>query len=172
MESIFSPRYTTTVDKNGAVKKTLREVPGVDLSEEFYFDLNLKLIPKKVEGSDEDYIIIPKVTYSKRSIKETIDSQADGVGLEAMLRKFAITNDPADLPKGMEEGAFFDCTKVPSDDAEYFQYIRKLQADYEALPIALRKDMTMEEFVSKVTNQEAQAFIDSQKPVEKESEDK
>lgn len=171
--SIFSPRRVKFVAKDGTISYKDYIAPGQNNFEEYYIDRELIYVPQPVEGSDEEYILIPKIKETKRSIKEVIDSQADDVGLDNALRKFALTGDPSVLPGPVQANDnILDLTSLPEDSADYFKYIHGLASSFEALPVELRKDLTMEEFTKKVINGEinVDAYFESIKLKEKTEE--
>lgn len=157
MLSIFSPRKTTA--------------PGLDNFDKYYLDYEIKDVVKPLEGTD-DFIIEKKIIVSKRDIVEYINSQADDVGLDAMLRRFNQTGDSSCLPQPVQASdEILDLTKLPQDNAEYFAYIHKLADDYEKLPLELRKDMSMDEFVKRISNDDIYAYFDAMKKTNEVKED-
>lgn len=169
--SIFSPRFDNLVQKDGTIKQVPHEATASGPFDEYYIDRELIEVPKPVEGSEDDYVLVPKVKESKRSIREVINSQADDVGLDNMIRKYELTGDPSVLPTAVAASdEVLDLTKLPQDNAEYMAYIHNLNAAYEALPIELRKDMTIEEFLRNVTPEQVNAYLESVKPKEEKKD--
>lgn len=169
--SIFAPRMDYVPQKDGTLKEVPHIAAGTGNFDEYYIDRELVEVPKPVEGSVDDYILVPKLKESKRSIREVINSQADDVGLDNMIRKYELTGDPSVLPSGIAASdEVLDLTKLPQDNAEYMAYIHNLSAAYEALPIELRKDMSMEEFIKNITPEQVNAYLDSVKPKEEKKD--
>lgn len=157
--------------KNNFMPKSKDYVtPGQKGWDEYYIDREIILVPKPVEGDDPDaYVLEPKIKENKRKIFDVINSQADDVGLDNALKKYALTGDPGVLPGSAKAGeGVFDLTSLPSDSAEYFTYIHGLQKAFEDLPLDLRKDMSIEDFTKKVINGEIDVagYLNSIKPVE------
>ena len=171
--SIFEPRQAFIVDKKtGEAKQVDYEAPtGPKQYDQYYIKRQVKLVPVPVSEGSEDYVLEVKVIDNLEDIRQVIESQAEGVGLQAMLDKFNRTGDPSVLPQPVNPtDEVMDFTKLPQDNAEYFEYIHGLAAAYENLPIELRKDMTAEEFVKQVTQKQVDDFVAS-KTVKEEKKD-
>lgn len=163
--SIFQPRSVLVCDKNGVLKKTDYISPGQSGWDEFYIDREIidKVVP--VEGTDNEYIIVPEVKETKRSIKETIESQASDVGLDNILRKFALSGDKSILPQPCTfTDEVLDLTKLPQDNAEYFEYIHAIYEKYQSLPVELRKDLSISDFVQQVSQADIDSYLASVTP--------
>jgi len=172
MLSIFSPRVDIVATKSGEVSCKPYISPAVEKFDKYYIDYNIKFVPKLLEGTDDDYILEMKVIESVRDIVEVINSQADDVGLKAMLERFEKTGDPSVLPSGVNAtDQILDLTQIPQDGAEYFEYIHGLVDKFKSLPEDLRKDMTLDEFVKNVSQQQVDAYLESKKPVDKKEGD-
>lgn len=170
MNTLFQPRKAFD-------KKTGEQIdyisPGQDNFDKYYIKRVVKYVPVPLfEGSD-DYVLDMKVIEDKVDIVETINSQANDVGLKAMLERFEKTGDPSCLPSPVNAtDDILDLTKLPQDNAEYFEYIHGLADKYKSLPVELRQDMTLDEFVKKITDKQVNDWLESVKPVEKKVEDK
>lgn len=164
--SIFEPRFKKVLDKKtGEVVLEPLEFVNDTVYDEYYYDYELVEVPVPVPGSEDEYTLVPKIKESKRSIREVIDSQADDVGLDNIMRKFALTGDQSVLPSPVQAtDEILDLTRLPQDGAEYFTYIHALAAQYEALPIELRQDMTMDEFIKNVTQDQVNSYLNKFKP--------
>lgn len=172
--SIFEPRQAFKVDKKTgeAVKVDYIAPTGVKEFDKYYIKRVVKQVPVPVQEGSDDYVLDLKVIDDKVDIEATINSQADDVGLEAMMAKFERTGDPSVLPQPVQAtDEIMDLTQLPQDNAEYFDYIHNLAAAYENLPIELRKDMTAEEFVKQITQKQVDDFLASKKPVTEEKKD-
>lgn len=165
VSNIFQPRKA--FDDKGVVIDYITPVltPEYD---KYYIKREIKFVPKPVSEGSEDYILEMKVVDELEDIDMLINSQAKDVGLDAMLDRFARTGDPSVLPQPVKAtDDIVDFTKLPQDNAEYFQYIHGLAAAFEKLPIELRKDMSAEDFVKNITQKQVDDYLASVKPVEK-----
>lgn len=170
--NIFTPRkrFEVVNSKTGELKKVDYITPvGIKEYDQFYIKRQIKFVPLPVQEGSDDYILSMKVVENKEDIKLLINSQADGVGLQAMIDKFEKTGDPSVLPQPITAtDQIVDFTKLPQDNAEYFEYIHGLAAKFEDLPIELRKDMTLTDFIKNITNKQVEDYLSSVKPVESE----
>lgn len=140
----------------------------------YYFDVKLVDKVKKIGPGDEDYIIEKKEVISKQLIQEVIDAQADDVGLEAALKKFAITGDPSVLPSALPEGGeTFDMSGMPEDLIDVNNYLNDMKAKFDALPEALKQGRDFNAFMSTINQQQFDAYIASLQPkvVDKKGEE-
>lgn len=168
--NIFQPRKVFEVvdEKKGIVKQVDYISPvGIKEFDKYYIKRQIKYVPVPVAENSDDYVLEMKVIDDKEDILQVINSQADGVGLQAMIDKFERTGDPSVLPQPIKAtDEVVDFTKLPQDNAEYFEYIHALAEKYEGLPIELRKDMTASDFIRNVTDQQVNDYLASIKPVE------
>ena len=141
-------------DDNG-VQVPYEAPTGPKEYDKFYIKRQIKFVPVPVSEDSDDYVLEMKVIDEKEDIAELINSQAPDVGLEAMLDRFAKTGDPSVLPQPMKASDdIVDFTNLPQDDAEYFEYIHNLAAKFEALPIELRQDMSLSDFIKNISNKQ------------------
>lgn len=169
--NLFSPRKGKPIleKKTGEVIGYKDYVsPQSGPFDQYYIDYEVVQVCKPVEGgSEEDFIITEKIKESKRKIQDVLDSQADDVGLDNVLRKFALTGDPSVLPAPVEmSDEILDLTTFPEDSADYMDYVQNLNKAYYSLPEDLRKDMNPQEFVNSMTPEKLKNYIDSKKKVE------
>ena len=167
--NIFQPRKAFIVDKKtGETKQVDYVTPVLDKEyDKYYIKRQIKYVPVPVAANSDDYVLEMKIIDDKEDIYQVINSQADGVGLQAMIDKFERTGDPSVLPQPVKAtDEVVDFTKLPQDNAEYFDYIHSLYAKYQDLPIELRKDMTADEFVKNVTDKQVNDYLASIKPQE------
>lgn len=170
--SIFEPRKAFEVDKKTGEAKQVDYISPVITKEydKYYIKRTIKFVPVPISEGSEDYILEMKVIDDKEDIAYVINSQAINVGLEAMLDRFDKTKDPSVLPQPVNAtDEIVDFTKLPQDNAEYFEYIHGLAAAFEKLPIELRKDMTAEDFVRNITQKQVDDYLASLKPEVKEN---
>lgn len=162
MPSIFAPRTETVTTKDGVVAIVLRpRQKNKTVFDEFYIDREIVDTVQPVKGgSDEDFIIVQKVKETKRSIKEVIESQSKEVGLQNLLTKFALNGQDPNLGVKVTDQVL-DLTIMPQDSADYFAYIHNIYEAYQNIPVELRKDMSIEEFVKNVKDKDVDAYIAS-----------
>lgn len=163
--NIFQPRKAfKVVDAKTGELKQVDYVTPVLIKEfdKYYIKRQIKFIPVPVQDGSDDYVLDMKVIDEKEDIEQVINSQAEGVGLQAMMDKYQRTGDPSVLPQPIKTtDDIVDFTQLPQDNAEYFEYIHALAEKYESLPIELRKDMTAEDFVRNVTNKQVDDYLNS-----------
>ena len=136
--------------------------------DKYYYDVKLVDKVKKVEGSEDDFIIVKEEVVTKTDIKELIDSQADDVGLNNVLKQFALTGDPGVLPSGVNPngGDVLDCTQLPNDLIDADIYFKNMRAKFDALPDDIKAGRNFQDFMTTFTQAEFDKFVASLKPVE------
>lgn len=167
--SIFEPRkrFEVVDKKTGELKQVDYITPGLKDFDEYYIKRKIRQVPVPVDDNETGYVLELKVIDDKEDIKQVINSQADSVGLEAMLAKYERTGDPSVLPQPVNAtDQIQDFTKLPQDNAEYFEYIHALAAKFESLPLELRKDMTINDFMKQLTDKQVDDYLQSVKPKE------
>lgn len=133
--------------------------------DEYYFDVKLVDKVKKIGDGEDDYIIVKKEVITKTKIDEVIQAQADEVGLDNLLKKFAITGDPSVLPEAMpEDGVTFDMTAMPQDLIEADNYFKAMKAKFDALPDSLKQGRDFSAFMATINQQQFDAYIASLQP--------
>lgn len=139
--------------------------------DEYYLDIKLVDKVKKIGEGEDDYIIVKKEVITKTKIDEVIQAQADEVGLDNLLKKFAITGDPSVLPEAMpEDGVTFDMTGMPQDLIEADNYFKAMKAKFDALPEELKQGRDFSAFMATINQQQFDAYIASLEPKQKEKE--
>lgn len=172
--NIFQPRKKFEVinAKTGELKQVDYITKGQSDFDEFYIKRKIKFVPVPVQEGSDDYVLELKVIDDKEDIRQVINSQADGVGLQAMIDKFEKTGDPSVLPQPMNPSDdIVDFTKMPQDDAEYFDYIHSLAEQFEKLPIELRKDMDAKTFIQNVTQKQVDDYLKTLMPKEEKKDE-
>lgn len=163
MLSIFSPRVDvkkdgTVVSRNALIKCEF---------DKYYLDPVLKKKAVKVGEGNDDFIVVDVVTYDKRSIDETINTQNKFAPvIEESIRRFAETGDLAAIPPQMNDGVVTDFTVLPQDHAEYMAYMKKVAVAYDNLPADLKGKMTMEDFILKTSDADIESYLNNLKPKE------
>lgn len=137
--------------------------------DKYYFNVELKDRVVKTGEGDEDFVIEKKEVITKTSIKEVIDSQANDVGLDNILRKFALTGDESILPQNVNtDGRVLDMSGMPEDLVDAQNYFAAMKAKFDSLPADLVKGRSFDEFMSNLTQAEYDAYFASIRPKEKE----
>ena len=167
--NIFQPRKAYKVDQKTGEAVQVDYIPPIGITEwdKYYIKRQIKFVPKPVSDGSEDYVLEMKVIDDLEDIAESINSAADGVGLDAMLYKFDQTGDPSVLPQPVKAtDEIVDFTKLPQDNAEYFEYIHSLADKFKNIPVELRGDMTVEDFVRNITQKQVDDYMASLMPKE------
>ena len=126
----------------------------------YYIDRVLKDKVVKTGDGEDDYTIVKVVVEDKRSIKETIDSQANDVGLNNILRKYALTGDESILPeRAVDNGEVIDMTQMPQDLIEANNFYANQKALYDNLPQEITKGRSFSEFMTNFTQAEFNAYV-------------
>lgn len=131
--------------------------------DKYYISRQLVDVAKKIGEGEEDFIIVKKVVETKQDIKEIIDSQADDVGLNNILKKFAITGDPGVLPENVTTSGteVIDYSSMPQDLIEAGQYFDAKKKEFDSLPDDLKKGRSFTEFMSTFNQSEFDSYFNS-----------
>lgn len=144
--------------------------------DEYYIDRKLVDSVVKTGEGDHDFIIVKKVIEDKTSIKELIASQADDVGLENILKKFAVTGDPGILPEAVtDNNEIADFTQMPQDLIEAQNLFSAQEEAFKSLPEELVKGRSFGEFMAHINQDEFnvwQAALKAKLEPKKEEGDK
>lgn len=142
--------------------------------DEYYIDRWFKDKVVKCGDGEEDFTIVKVVVEDKRSIKDTIAAQADDVGLENILKKFALTGDESILPESVVSNEqVADFTQMPQDLIEAQNLFNAQEAAFNSLPKDLVKGRTFAEFMANINQDEFaawQAALKAKMTPEKEKE--
>ena len=169
VSSIFEPRKAYEVDKKTGLTKQVDYITPVGIKEydKYYIKRQIKFVPIPVSEGSDDYVLEMRIIDDKEDIYQLINSQASGVGLQAMLEKFERTGDLSVLPQPVQAtDDIVDFTQLPQDNAEYFEYIHSLANKFKSLPVELRGDMTVEDFVKNITQKQVDDYVASLMPKE------
>lgn len=141
--------------------------------DEYYVDVQLVDKVVKTGEGEEDFSIVKKEVITKRSIKEVIDSQADDVGLENILRKFSLTGDESILPeKCIANDEIIDFSAMPQDLIDANNAFNAMRSAFDALPDELKQGRDFASFMQTLTQKQFDDFINSQKPKEEDNKKK
>lgn len=129
--------------------------------DKYYISRQLVDVAKKFGEGEEDFVIVKKVIEKKQDIKEIIDSQADDVGLNNILKKFAITGDPGVLPESVNTSGteVVDYSSMPQDLIEAGQYFEAKKKEFDALPDDLKKGRNFTEFMATFNQAEFDSYF-------------
>ena len=87
LSNIFSPRVAYEKNKEGKLVKVDYITPGQGKWDQYYYDVEeVEYLVPGESGDPEDFVKKCKIKVTKRSIADTINSQADDVGLENALK--------------------------------------------------------------------------------------
>ena len=129
--------------------------------DEYYIDRVLKDKVVKTGDGDDDFTIVKVVVEDKRSIKETIEAQADDVGLENILKRYALTGDESILPQSVNAngGDLVDMTQLPQDLIEADNFYKQQKAMFDSLPEEVTKGRSFTEFMTNFNQAEFNAYV-------------
>lgn len=148
--------------------------------DQYYIDRKLVDSVVKTGEGDNDFIIVKKVVEDRISIKDTIDAQADDVGLENILKKFSLTGDTSLLPAAAtDNNEIADFTQMPQDLIEAKNVFAAQEAAFKSLPEDLVKGRSFGDFMAHITQDEFNAWqtalkakLEPKKEIKKEEGDK
>ena len=133
--------------------------------------ISLELVDKAklTDAKTGDFVIVKEVVETSRiDTKEYINSFADEVGIEAVMRQFGLTNDPsvfiqrkrASLPVD-EDGKepVQDYSILPDSEEEAIKVAAAAKAAYKNLPPELVNNRSFMEFAETCTEAELNAYI-------------
>lgn len=131
---------------------------------------------KVIDAKNGEYVIEEvAVETSRIDTQEYIDSFKDDVGIENILKKFQLVNDPDLLVQVKrptvpvaDDGMEFvqDYTGLPSDEETALNLAKKAQAEFASLPSELVKGRSFNEFAKTCTKEELVSFLASLKKKE------
>lgn len=112
----------------------------------------------------EEFTIERKVVEDERiPIREELNSYKSKVGLKNLLKGITTKKQMSEfVEKTSSNGEFVDLTKMPTNFDEFVQLSKSVDRIWESLPKELRKDMTKEEFVRKLTREQINDYVISE----------
>lgn len=130
------------------------------------------LVPKgqkivDINGESRDIVVYEPIFIREIDIQAEIDSYADEVGIQNILRKVAMTGDKSYLnqtgreplnPNGGLEPVQ-DYSNVPSSKTEAFNAVAAGVAAYDSLPEEIKGKMSFEQFAKEFGQQQYQEFV-------------
>lgn len=136
-----------------------------------YIDYEIKQVKKSTGPNADDFEIEEKVIENKTNIKEFINSFADQVGVENILKKVALTGDTSLLNQVPEVHG--DMSIIPEDAGEKFRMAKSAQEAYSKIDPELTQGQSMEEFIKGLNADKINAYIEAKinaKAAEKKEE--
>ena len=104
--------------------------------------------------------MVPSVVEEKIPIKQLVQSHANEVGVANIIRRILQTGDMSLL--NQREAQYVDTTKLPKSIGQVQEKAIALESIYASIPADLKKDMTLEQFVTTMTNEKIKAYYDKQ----------
>lgn len=144
--------------------------PGQGNWETSYVDREIKPVVKKTGEGEEDYVIINKVVETKRSVKDTIESQADDAGLEAYMKTYEMSGEVP--PQVVVHDGVDDYSQMPESMAEAAAIGEQAQQAFKQLDPELTKGLSLGEFLGFITNEKVKDFYKSKEEKLKKVEEK
>lgn len=142
-----------------------------DNGEGVLITLEIQDKPRIINGKSGEFVLEKEVVETARvDVQEYIDSFKGEVGIENILKKFAMTQDPTLLnqtkrvaaPVG-EDGkeAIQDYSGVPENYEAAQNVAAKAAAAYQTLPDDLKDGRSLMKFAETCTDEELTAFIEN-----------
>lgn len=140
--------------------------PGVKGFDKYYITYEEKQVVEKIGEGEEDFVVKTKFIEHKEDIKALINSQADKVGVNNLVRRVLMTGDTSLIPAVNvdKEAKVVDITNVPSSLLDADITAKESVAYYDSLPESLKKGRTYAEFMSSITTEEFNQFLASIAP--------
>lgn len=113
--------------------------------DKYYIDYEVKKVARKTGDGEDDFVIEDKVIVHRRLISEVVNAEADQVGVEAYLRRLALSGES--IPDVVTSDEVVDYTKFPQTTAEQMKMQDNALAAFEKLPKELTQGMTYEQFL-------------------------
>lgn len=149
--------------------KDVPELVSTNYENPYIVSLELQDKVKVVDTKTGDYVIEKQVVETEKlNTFDYIQSFKDDVGIENILKKFALTEDPELLNQVkrasapiMDDGkeAVQDYTNLPSSEEEAIRMAVAAKAAFADLPADLVKNRSFAEFAENFTQDELIAYI-------------
>lgn len=144
--------------------KNLKKTEGQKGFDEYWISYVPYDVVQKTGEGEEDFTIITKFKEKKVNIRAALREESKNVtNIDELVHNFNLTGDASILPTPWvgKAGAVRDLTSAPSDLADALAKVDAGRQAFDALNPELKKDRSLEEFASSVTDEEAVAFIKS-----------
>ena len=140
--------------------------PGVKGFEKYYTSYEEKKVVEKIGEGDSDYVIKTIFIEHKEDIKSLINSQADRVGVNNLVKRVLMTGDTSLIPAVNidKEAKVVDITNTPVSLLDADITAKESVAYYDSLPDSLKKGRTYAEFMTSITSEEFNQFLASIAP--------
>lgn len=126
------------------------EVPQEKGFDKYYVDYEIRNKVKKTGEGDEDYVIEPVIIEHKRLIEEVVNAEVSDVGVEAYLRRLAVSGEslPDVAYSDISKAPVVDTTKFPETTGDFVKMTNSARERFSKLPRELTQGMSYEEFVN------------------------
>lgn len=140
--------------------------PGVKGFDKYYVSYEEKKIVEKIGEGESDYVVKTKFIAHKEDIRALINSQADKVGVNNLVKRVLMTGDTSIIPAVNidKEAKIVDITNTPASLLDADITAKESVAYYDSLPDSLKKGRTYAEFMSSITSEEFNQFLASIAP--------
>lgn len=123
-----------------------------------YVDYEYKTVKKSTGPGEDDFELEETVIEHRTNIEEFVNSYGEDVGVEAVLKRVALTGDTSLLEKIPEMHA--DLTQIPENPEERFNMMTNNLADvYSKLDPELTKGLSIEDFIKNLTPEMLEEYI-------------
>lgn len=140
--------------------------PGVKGFAKYYISYEEKQVIEKIGEGESDFVVRTKFIEHKDDIKALINSQADKVGVNNLVKRVLMTGDTSLIPAVNvdKEAKVIDITNIPASLLDADITAKESVAYYDSLPDGLKKGRTYAEFMSSITSEEFNQFLASISP--------
>lgn len=135
--------------------------PGVKGFDKYYISYEEKQVVERIGEGDSDFVVRTKLIEHKEDIKALINSQADQVGINNLIKRVLMTGDTSLIPAVNvdKEAKIVDVTNTPTTLLDAHLVAKESVAYYDSLPDGLKKGRTYAEFMSSITSEEFNQFL-------------
>ena len=129
-----------------------------------YQEIEMKKDVKVIDKDRDVYEIVDKeVIVNEYDTEKLTKSFSGQTGLEAVMKRVAITGDVSLLGSGLtpEPTPIVDATKVPASIGEVKALADKVHSLSESIPAELLKGRSVEDFLRDITAEQVKEYVDS-----------
>ena len=127
-------------------------------------EIEMKKDVNVIDKTNDVYEIVEKpVVVNEYDTEKLTKSFAGQTGLEAVMKRVAITGDVSLLGSGItsDETPLVDATKIPNSIGEVKKLADKVDALAGSLPKELLKGRSVEDFLRDITAEQVKEYVDS-----------
>lgn len=127
-------------------------------------EVEMKKDVKVIDKENDVYEIVDKqVVINEFDTQKLTESYQGQTGLEAVMKRVAITGDVSLLGSGLtaEETPVLDATKIPNSIGEVKKLADKVDALAGSIPPELLKGRSVEDFLRDITAEQVKEYVDS-----------